>query len=105
MCVVHGHFKGSCKVQKAINTIIMMFFVIFVQLSHHLCMILLYDLLLGKGIQCGGPMKRFILNHKADLLIAFKENTKRNSDSLLIGTSGIILYYTRNELASLAHSF
>jgi hypothetical protein len=33
-------------------------------------MILLYDMLLGKGIQCGGPIKRFLINHKMELLAA-----------------------------------
>ena len=49
------------------------------QLSHHLCMILLYDLLLGKGIQCGGPMKRFLVDHKKILLEAFMKSVERNS--------------------------
>ena len=33
-------------------------------------MILLYDMLLGKGIQCGGQIKRFLLDHKMELLAA-----------------------------------
>ena len=33
-------------------------------------MVLLYDMLLGKGIQCGGPMKRFLADHKVELLAA-----------------------------------
>lgn len=42
-------------------------------------MVLLYDLLLGKGIQCGGPMKRFLINHKVELLAAFRSSVDRNS--------------------------
>ena len=34
------------------------------QLSRHLCMVLVYDLLFGKGIQCGGPLKPLLMKHK-----------------------------------------
>jgi len=30
-------------------------------------MILVYDMLLGKGIQCGGPLKYFIMGYKEEL--------------------------------------
>jgi len=42
--------------------------VIPMQLSLHLCMVLLYDMLFGKGIQCGGPVKRAMHRHKAEIL-------------------------------------
>ena len=42
-------------------------------------MILLYDLLLGKGIQCGGPIKRFLVHHKMELLVALHKITEENS--------------------------
>lgn len=45
--------------------------ILLMQLSHHLYMIILYDMLLGKGIQCGGQIKRFLLDHKTELLAAF----------------------------------
>ena len=61
------------------------------QLSHHLCMVLLYDLLLGKGVQCGGPLKRFLTSHKVELLTALKNSTKMHSKS--IKSTGI-LYFT-----------
>ena len=58
------------------------------QLSHHLCMVLLYDLLLGKGIQCGGPVKRFLLSHKVDLFNALRESTD-NKSNFSVESSGI----------------
>ena len=63
------------------------------RVSHHLCMVLLYDMLLGRGIQCGGPVKRFLRNHKGELLTAFEKSAKRNSDSQMIGTAGIWYMY------------
>ena len=42
----------------------------FSQLNRHLCMVLVYDLLFGKGIQCGGPFKRLLMNNKSDLKAA-----------------------------------
>jgi len=30
--------------------------------------VLLYDMLFGKGIQCGGPVKRVMHRHKAEIL-------------------------------------
>lgn len=54
-------------------------------------MVLLYDLLLGKGIQCGGPMKRFLVNHKVELLAAFRRSVDQNSG--VVPSSG--MYYTK----------
>ena len=62
------------------------------QLSHHLCMILLYDLLLGKGIQCGGPIKRFLFQHKMELLVAFRKITEKISIS--DESTGTIIAYS-----------
>ena len=52
-------------------------------------MVLLYDLLLGKGIQCGGPLKRLLTSHKAELLTALKSSTKKHSKA--VKSTGIIL--------------
>lgn len=37
------------------------------QLSVHLAMVLVYDLLYGRGVQCGGPLKQAILRHRDEL--------------------------------------
>ena len=45
------------------------------QLSCNLALVLLHDLLYGKGVQCGGPLKHSVMRHKEDLrrsLRAFK---------------------------------
>ncbi len=33
----------------------------------HLAMVMVYDLLYGKGIQCGGALKQAILRHREEL--------------------------------------
>jgi len=45
----------------------------FSQLDPTLALVLLYDFLLGKGICCGGPLKRMIHKHKAILMETFSE--------------------------------
>ncbi len=39
-------------------------------------MVLVYDLLYGKGIQCGGPLKRAVHNHKSELREAARRAQK-----------------------------
>lgn len=44
-----------------------------VQLSFHLCMVLVYDVLFGKGVQCGGKIKQAIHRHKTELKSVLSE--------------------------------
>ena len=57
------------------------------KISKTLLMILLYDFLFGKGIQCGGPWKQAILRHKTRLhaeLIKLKIQRKAKSNQDLL---------------------
>ena len=69
------------------------------QLSHHLCMVLLYDLLLGKGIQCGGTLKRFLTSHKVELLTALKSSTKMHTESIKSTGTCIIISVLKLQLS------
>lgn len=40
------------------------------QLSQELALVLVYDLLFGKGVKCGGPLKQYITNHKKELQLS-----------------------------------
>ena len=44
-------------------------------------MVLVYDLLFGKGVQCGGPFKRLLMNNKSDLKAALASTTVDNRDN------------------------
>ena len=48
------------------NTYICKLF-LFVQLSLNLALVLLHDLLYGKGVKCGGPLKYSVMRHRGDL--------------------------------------
>ena len=52
-------------------------------------MVVLYDMLLGKGIQCGGLIKRFLSNHKVELMTAFRDSAERSS---IMESSGTLIY-------------
>ncbi len=43
-------------------------------------MILVYDLVFGKGIQCGGPLKRFMMENKEKLKSALSNQDRVNSE-------------------------
>ncbi|XP_064400442.1 28S rRNA (cytosine-C(5))-methyltransferase-like isoform X3 [Halichondria panicea] len=50
------------------------------KIGRHLCMILVYDLVFGKGIQCGGPLKRFMMENKEKLKSALSNQDRVNSE-------------------------
>jgi len=49
----------------------------FSQLDPTLALVLLYDFLLGKGICCGGPLKKMIHKHKTILMETFSKISSR----------------------------
>ena len=51
------------------------------QLSRNLALVLLHDLLYGKGIQCGGPLKFLVKRHRADLICSLKTIRQDEDDS------------------------
>ena len=60
------------------------------QLAPSLALVLLYDFLLGKGICCGGPLKRMIHKHKATLKETYLEiSSKETLTSLEKVATGI----------------
>ncbi len=44
-------------------------------------MVLVYDLIFGKGIQCGGPLKRVMMKHKEELKLLLNNEDCSNSYS------------------------
>ena len=51
------------------------------QLSCNLALVLLHDLLYGKGIQCGGPLKFIVKRHRADLIHSLTILRQEDDDS------------------------
>ena len=51
------------------------------QLTPTLALVLLYDFLLGKGICCGGPLKRMVHKHKVILKQLYLELSSKKSSA------------------------
>ena len=51
-------------------------------------MVFLYDMLFGKGIQCGGPVKRTMNRHKVDILKSLEGAKERMKSSLHLFQQG-----------------
>ena len=54
----------------------------FLQLSYHLCLILVCDVLYGKGVRCGGTLKSLILRNIEKLKLAKNRIVKSQSSPI-----------------------
>ena len=64
-------------------------------------MVLLYDMLFGKGIQCGGPWKKAMNKHKVEILKCLEGAKQRMKPVTQKGTG--VLKLTSTKMSSFNH--